>query len=119
MADHVLVIGAALLDTKGKPTAGLAPGTSNPGQIRISRGGTGRNAAENLSRLGAETILISAVGDDETGSRLLQQTAASGVNVEHVIIAAGHRSGAYMAFLDENGTLAVGVDDISVMSHIN
>lgn len=119
MANHVLVIGATLLDTKGKPSAGLAPGTSNPGHIRISRGGTARNVAENLSRLGAEAILISAVGDDETGKRLLQQTAAAGVNMDYVITAAGHRSGAYMAFLEENGTLAVAVDDITVMSNVS
>src|SRR5687768_5499694 len=119
MADHVLVIGASLLDTKGKPSAGLAPGTSNPGYIRVSRGGTARNVAENLSRLGAEVILISAVGDDQTGRRLLEPTAEAGVNVDYVITAPGQHSGAYIALLDENGTMSVAVDDISVMSQVS
>jgi pseudouridine kinase len=118
MADHVLVIGASLLDTKGKPVAGLAPGTSNPGYIRITRGGTARNVAENLSRLGADVILISAVGDDPTGRRLLEPTAAAGVNVDYVITAPGQHSGAYIALLDENGALSVALDDISVMSQV-
>ena len=45
MAKHVLVIGATLLDTKGKPVAGLAPAMSNPAEIRSTRGGTARNGA--------------------------------------------------------------------------
>ena len=56
MAGHVLVIGATLLDTKGKPVAGLEPGTSNTAEIRSTRGGTARNVAENLARLGAEVV---------------------------------------------------------------
>ena len=43
MGKHILVIGATLLDTKGKPLAGLEPGTSNPAHIRSTRGGTARN----------------------------------------------------------------------------
>ncbi len=71
MGDHVLVIGGTLLDTKGKPDAGLAPGTSNPGRIRSSRGGTARNVAENLARLGTNVLLITAVGNDVIGQKLL------------------------------------------------
>jgi pseudouridine kinase len=119
MADHVLVIGASLLDTKGKPLAGLAPGTSNPGHIRITRGGTARNVAENLSRLGAEVVLISAVGDDQTGRRLMEPTAAAGVNIDYVITASGQHSGAYIAFLEENGSLSVALEDITVMSQVS
>ena len=38
MGEHILVIGAILLDVKGKPVAGLEPGTSNPAGIRVTRG---------------------------------------------------------------------------------
>jgi pseudouridine kinase len=61
MSEHVLVIGATLMDIKGKPTAGLEPSTSNPAEIRHTRGGTARNVAENLARLGADVVLLSAV----------------------------------------------------------
>ncbi len=84
MGDHVLVIGATLLDTKGKPSAGLEPGTSNTAHIRHVRGGTARNVAENLSRLGAEVFFISAVGDDYTGKQLISQTKEAGVNTSYV-----------------------------------
>jgi len=118
MSEHVLVIGAMLLDTKGKPIAGLEPGTSNPASIRSTRGGTARNVAENLSHLGAEVILFSAVGDDPTGERLLAQTARSGVNVDHVLTVPGRNTGAYMAILDSDGLLSVALDDVTVMEHV-
>jgi pseudouridine kinase len=119
MGDHVLVVGATLLDSKGKPVAGLEPGTSNPAFIRYTRGGTARNVAENLSLLGADVILLSAVGDDPTGAWLLSPTAQAGVNLEHVLTVADHQSGAYIALLETDGSLSVALDDVSVMEQVN
>lgn len=118
MSEQVLVIGATLLDAKGKPHAGLEPGTSNPADIRITRGGTARNVAENLGRLGADVTLISAVGQDVTGERLMAQTAEAHVNVDYVQVFAGQNTGAYMALLETDGSLSVAIDDVSVMAHI-
>ncbi|MGB3715766.1 MAG: carbohydrate kinase family protein [Candidatus Promineifilaceae bacterium] len=118
MDNHILVIGATLLDTKGKPTAGLEPGTSNPASIRHTRGGTARNVAENLARLGAQALLISAVGDDRTGRHLLDYTADAGVDIDHVLRVKGYNSGSYIALLDEDGSLSVALDDVSVMQNV-
>lgn len=118
MAEHVLVIGATLLDTKGKPVAGLEPGTSNPAEIRSTRGGTARNVAENLARLGAEVALISAVGDDPTGRQLLIQTAEAGVNLDYVQMLPGQTTGSYIALLEADGLLSVALDDVRVMEAI-
>ncbi|MFQ5400904.1 MAG: carbohydrate kinase family protein [Anaerolineae bacterium] len=118
MGEHVLVIGAMLLDTKGKPTSGLEPGTSNPGKIRFTRGGTARNVSENLGRLGASVKLVSAIGQDLTGERLLQQTAAAGVDIERVQVIEGENTGAYIAIIENDGSLAVALDDVSVMEHV-
>jgi pseudouridine kinase len=119
MGDHFLIIGATLLDSKGKPRAGLEPGTSNPASIRHTRGGTARNVAENLGRLGAEARLLSVVGDDDTGRQLVDQTAEAGVDVSDVQIVAGARTGSYIAILDEGGSLSVALDDVSIVSHIS
>jgi pseudouridine kinase len=119
MGDHFLIIGATLLDSKGKPRAGLEPGTSNPAHIRHTRGGTARNVAENLACFGAEVKLLSAVGDDDTGRQLVAQTAEAGVDVSEVQVIANHRTGSYMAILDEEGSLSVALDDVSIMTHIS
>lgn len=118
MGDYILVIGATLLDTKGKPLAGLEPRTSNPATIRSSRGGTARNVAENLSRLGVEVFLISAVGDDAVGKQLLAQTAVAGVNLEHTLTIPNQNTGSYIALIDPDGSLSVALDDVQAMESI-
>ena len=119
MAEHILVIGATLLDIKGKPTDGLEPETSNPGRIRTTRGGTARNVAENLARLGAGVSLITSIGGDDIGRQLLDQTEQAGVDVEHTIVVEGQHTGSYMAILDLDGTLSVALDDTHLMEQIS
>ncbi len=118
MDNHILVIGATLLDTKGRPSAGLEPGTSNPATIRHTRGGTARNVAENLARLGADALLISAIGDDRTGQHLLDYTADAGVNIDYVQKVDGYNTGSYIALIDDDGFLSVALDDVLVMENI-
>ena len=50
----IAVVGGANMDIGGFPSAALVPGDSNPGQVRMSVGGVGRNIAENAARLGLE-----------------------------------------------------------------
>jgi pseudouridine kinase len=118
MSEHVLVVGGTLTDVKGKPLRGLAPGTSNPGRIQFSRGGTARNVAENLGRLGAEVVLISAIGADLIGESMIRRTADTGVDTSHVIVVPDATTGTYIALLDDDGSLAVALDDVTVMDQI-
>jgi pseudouridine kinase len=111
---HLLIVGAASIDTKGRADQAIQTGTSTQGAIRISVGGVGRNIAENLARLGEPVILLSAVGDDGSGRRVLQQATECGIDVSHVIVAPGHRTAAYLAVLDETGNLAMSIDDMGI-----
>ncbi|MEZ4515509.1 MAG: carbohydrate kinase family protein [Chloroflexota bacterium] len=119
MGENVLVIGAMLLDTKGKPVAGLEPGTSNPARIRSTRGGTARNVAENLARLGADVTLVSAVGNDVTGEQLLARTGEAGVSLDYVLTVPDQPTGSYIALLEEDGLLSVALDDVRVMEVVS
>lgn len=116
---YVLVIGAAGLDIKGRSHIALQMATSNPGQIRNSFGGVGRNIAENLARLEVETLLLTAVGDDTSGDLLMAHSAAAGVDVTYVLQVAGGRSGSYVAVLDDEGDLSVAVSDYEVMQFLD
>lgn len=111
----VVVIGAATLDMKGRPKSSMVAGTSNPGYIRVSPGGVGRNVAENLARLGVPTTLLSAVGDDSVGRQVLETTRAGGVDVSRVIVSSDWPSATYLAVVDENGRPALSIDDMQIM----
>jgi len=92
--------------------------TSNPGAIHFSCGGEARNIAENLARLGLRTKLLSAVGKDNFGTAILEQTAAAGVDVDDVILSDKYPSAAYLAVLDDSGNLVVSVDDMQILELI-
>ena len=77
---HILVIGGASIDTVGRASQPIESGSSTPGAIRVSVGGVGRNIAENLARLGESVVLLSAVGDDGSGRRILNQAAECGLD---------------------------------------
>jgi pseudouridine kinase len=115
---HILVIGAAGLDTKGYYSGPVQAGSSNPGSIRVSNGGCARNVAENLARLGETVILLSAVGKGRSGRRVFDQTAEAGVDMSHVIESAEHHTAAYMAIYDQDGRLMLSVDDMAIMELI-
>jgi pseudouridine kinase len=114
----VLVIGASSFDVKGRTLEPLVLGTPNQGIIRSSRGGVGRNIAENLARLGVPTTLLSAVGTDGAGQRLMAQTAESGVDVSQVLVDSQGRTGSYVAILDHLGALDVSIYDMLISNRI-
>lgn len=100
------------MDLKARSTEPLVAGTSNPGTMRMSPGGVGRNVAENLARLGTPVHLVAAVGADPIGDALLGETAAAGVVIDSV-----RRlpvpTGTYTAVLDSSGEMALAVADMA------
>jgi pseudouridine kinase len=107
----VIVVGAACLDVKGRPSGDIVAGTSNPGVVQISVGGGARNVAENLARLGMPTVLLSVVCQDDFGLTIIRQTERAGVNTDHVLVSCDQHSAAYMALLSAQRSLLVAVDD--------
>jgi pseudouridine kinase len=111
---RVLVIGASGLDVIGRIEGALQPATSNPARIRTSFGGSARNVAENLARLGQPVSLITAVGNDRTGRDILSQAEKAGVGVSACLRAEGYPTGFYMGVLNPQGGLEFAVDDMRV-----
>lgn len=116
---HVLVIGAAGRDSKGRSHLALQAGTSNPGTIHTSFGGVGRNMAENLGRLGAPTVFLTVFGEDTAGELIIAHMQTVGVNMSYAQIVPFARTGSYIAVLDEHGELSVAVSDFSVMNALD
>lgn len=115
---YVLIIGAAGIDSKGRAEVPLRFGTSTPGMVRVTVGGTARNVADNLARLGVETVLLSAIGEDGSGKRIFNNAAEVGINTDFCIVSTEHHTAAYLAVLDEHGNLVMSVDDMSILTCI-
>lgn len=108
---RVIVIGGANVDIKGRSDGSVIPGTSNPGRVTVSAGGVGRNIAENLARLGIETALVTALGDDVNGHLLREACAAANVDLS-MALKSKVSTGSYLALLDESGELVSAINDM-------
>ena len=115
----VLVIGAAGWDMVGSVKSDLMLHTSNPAEIRFSFGGAARNVAENLLRLGTAVTLLTVVGRDETGERLVQDIAGVGANVDAVLHSSQYPTGSYLAVVNRDGKLEYGLDDMRVLAELS
>jgi len=115
----VVVIGGANIDLRGRPTREvLERHTSNPGKINVGSGGVGRNIAHNLALLRVPVTLLSAVGDDGEGIRILEETGKAGVKTDQMIISGEHPTGIYLAILDEKGEMEVAVSDMRILEEV-
>ncbi len=114
----VLVVGAAGVDIVGKLQSNLHEGSSNPARIRTTFGGVARNVAENLARLGQPVTLLTAVGDDEDGERLVKAAQFAGVNTEYVIRCGDCPTAMYIGVLDSKAEMLFALDSMEIVRHI-
>ncbi len=112
---RAVVVGGANTDVVGTPNAALVARDSNPGHVRTSAGGVARNIAENLSRLGVPTRLITAFGRDEAGAELAAACRVAGVDVSASVVDDVLPSARYLAIVDGAHDLYVAVNDMRVI----
>ena len=82
--------------------------SSNPAAVRSGFGGVARNVAENLVRLGVPVALVTQVGDDAGGRALRADCAASGIDVQGVMLSAAYPTPEYVAIIDDRSELVIG-----------
>jgi pseudouridylate synthase / pseudouridine kinase len=108
-AADVVVAGGVALDITADPTKALIHRTSNPGRVRQSIGGVGRNIAQAIHAHGVDVLLLSAIGDDSLGTTILQNLGASGLRTDGLSIIYGAQSATYCSVQNEHGDLDVAV----------
>lgn len=119
MSEGVLVIGAANLDIKGRLFHSPVPRSSNAAAIKTSMGGVARNVAENLARLGTPVTLLTAVGGDYAGEDIIDTCDEVGIDVSRALVIEDEPTGTYLAALDGNGDMFIGLDDVRVLRHLS
>jgi pseudouridine kinase len=114
----IVVVGGANMDIKARVGDAHRLGTSNPGEISATPGGVARNIAHDLARLGRNVALVSCVGDDAYGNRLIEATAVAGVDVSAMLVTSTYPTGQYLAVIERNGEMVTAVSDMRVMELI-
>lgn len=116
----------ALADAPGADSVNSSgvfhPGASNPGVVRESFGGVGRNVASLLARGGVSTALLTAWADDAAGRALARDCAeACGIDASFALVGRGadDRTAVYNAVHDARGELLVGVADMDVLRRVS
>ena len=117
-ARYVAGIGAANVDVHGRSRSPIVMRDSNPGFLGTSAGGVTRNILENLARQGVRTALLTAVGNDVYGEKILRDSAAAGVDVSHVLVRNGASSSCYIAMLDERGDMLLAMSDMRILQEL-
>jgi len=103
-APEVAVVGGAVEDRHYAVTNLPEPdGGAFAPSVERSLGGVGANVAVGLARLGRETGLVSRVGDDDRGRRVLDRLGATPVNARHVAVAEDETSTHSMILRDPGG----------------
>jgi pseudouridine kinase len=112
----IVCIGGATIDCTYRARERLRPATSNPARAERSFGGVARNVAENLARLGNAASLATLVGDDERGHAILAHLAETGVDTRLVALAPRQRTAEYVALIEPDGELFIGIADMDIMN---
>ncbi|MFF2856083.1 MULTISPECIES: carbohydrate kinase [unclassified Peribacillus] len=114
----VVCIGGANTDRKARSNQEVRLYSSNPVKITEACGGIARNFAENLSRLGCNTSLMTCVGDDKEGNWILNETKSQGVDVSQVWMLPTERTGTFTTLIDINGESIVSMADMKIYEKI-
>lgn len=109
----VCVLGGMNMDITGTPAAPLLPGDSNPGSVRMSAGGVGRNIAENL---GSPGLFRRTYGS--CGKRWLREHSPAGLrggwHRPALCLPLEGASSIYFCLMDGRGDMAAAINDMSL-----
>ena len=117
-APYAVVVGGVNMDIGGVSAAPLVRADSNPGAVRISLGGVGRNIAHNMALLGVDVRLLTAFGDDAHAQRIAASCGELGIDISRALQVPGERTSTYLFIADERGEMALALSDMDIYRHI-
>ena len=108
---YVVVVGGVNVDICGKAYEPLIPCDSNPGSVRMSMGGVGRNIAHNLSLLGQKVYLLTALGEDDYAEDIRDNCELNGIDLRYACTVPEGRTSTYVYLAGPDGDMALAVCD--------
>ena len=117
-APYAVVVGGVNMDIGGVSCVPLVRADSNPGVVRVSLGGVGRNIAHNMALLGVDTRLLTAFGDDGHAQRIAASCGELGIDISRALQVPGERTSTYLFIADEKGEMELALSDMDIYRHI-
>ena len=115
---YVTVVGGMNMDIGGWPSEELVAQDSNPGRVRMSPGGVGRNIAHNMSLMGLDVRLLTAFGDDVYAQKLAAVCGELGIDISQSPVIPGGHTSTYLFVNDESGDMQLAVSDMDIYDHL-
>ena len=78
--NSIICVGSALWDVIARAEHDMSPGHDSPGRITRRPGGVALNVAIALLAEGARPIVLSAIGNDDEGRRLIEDLTGRGID---------------------------------------
>jgi len=116
--DYACVLGGANVDIIGMPHHKLIAEDSNPGRIEMTMGGVGRNIAENLVHLNTPTKLLTAIGDDVYGRKMMEHSVRIGLDMKDCLVLHEKPTSTYLAILNEKGDMVAAVNQMDIIESL-
>ena len=115
---YAVVVGGVNVDIGGRSFGKLVAADSNPGRVSISLGGVGRNIAHNMTLMGLDVKMLTAMGEDVYGSRIISSCAELGIDISHALRLPECATSTYLYIADESGEMALALSDMAVCDRI-
>lgn len=115
---YAVIIGAVNIDIFGLPNETLVAKDSNPGKVRLSIGGVGRNIAHNMTLLGTKVKMITAFGDDLYGEKITKSCRELDIDISDCLTVRGGATSTYMFISDEHGDMQLAIADMDIYDHV-
>lgn len=115
----VCVIGGANVDITATSRNAFVAHDSNPGEVRLSFGGVGRNIAHNLALLGDEVCFVTRFGGDAFGQMLRTSCREIGMDISLCETCPTLPSACFASLNDCSGEMMGGVADMAVTESIS
>lgn len=124
----IICLGGAHLDIIGRADGPVHSDDSTPGRMTTQPGGVARNVAALMAGFGHKTALISHLGDDDNGNRLLAQCKKDGIETRFLTRKEAQNTASYLAIEDVDGRLITAIAAMAIyetflpsqiMSHVD
>ena len=115
---RICVIGGANADIIATSFSAFVPGDSNPGTVRLTAGGVGRNIAHNLALLGDEVVFLTLFGGDDFGHFTAESCRKAHIDISLCDYAAPGARSCFLSINDCDGEMVGGVADMAAADGI-